>query len=270
MRKLSLVSLAVVAAAALPAAAEAQPRAGHSWGQPGAQRVIVRHGGPQVPGMDQRQFRREFRRFGHGQIVPRFWWGPQFQVRHWQMYGFPQPMPGHRWVRYYDDAYMIDDRGRVRDHRYGLDWDRYGDRWAHDESGIPVYVGDGDFEPGERDYAIVDRYRDRRGHGGWDYSEYQGEAYARHAPACGQRAPGPCGPPAVAYPAPHPYPAPAYGYGYGYGYGCCATVTITETIVETGASHQVVEEIVEEHVVRQRARRRAAPPPRRPIRGERG
>ena len=268
MRKLALVSLAALAAAALPAAAEAQPRAGHSWGQPG-QRVVVRHGGPGVPGMH----RREFRRFERGHVVPQFWWGPQFQVHQWQMYGFPQPMPGHRWIRHYDDAYMIDGRGRVRDHRYGLDWDRYGDSWGYDESGIPVYVGDGDYHPGPPEYDWAEEAYDERG--GWDYAEY--DRGPGHGRGCGPPRPAPCGP----GPYPAPSPAPGYGhpgaygygggYGYGYGYACCATVTITETIVETGgASHMVVEEI-EEEVVRQRVRR--APrraPPRRPIRGERG
>jgi Ni/Co efflux regulator RcnB len=285
MRKLALVSLAALAAAALPAAAEAQPRAGHSWGQGGhqgqrvivrqggqgghqGQRVIVRHGNPGA-GMHHGNRRdvRHIRRFDRGHFVPQFWWGPQFQVQHWQMYGFPQPMPGHRWVRYYDDAYMIDGRGRVREGRYGLDWDRYGDRWGRDESGIPMYVGDGDFHPGARDHDYAEEEYEHRGRrGGWNYSEYG----PGPAPACAPRRRGPCG-----GPAPHPMPGPGHGYGYGYGAGygyvCCATVTITETIVETGGTGYM-EEVVEEEVVRQRVRRpvRRAPPPRRPIRGERG
>jgi Ni/Co efflux regulator RcnB len=278
MRKLALVSLAALAAAALPAAAAAQPRSGHSWGQPG-QRVIVRHGGPQSgphmgPGM-HRDFR-HIRRFNRGHIVPSFWWGPQFQVQHWQMYGFPEPMPGHRWVRYYDDAYMIDGRGRVHEGRYGLDWDRYGDRWGRDDRGIPVYVGDGDWRPEGRDYEWAEEIGEERG--GWDYSEYGGERGPGHG--CEPRRGHPCGGPS--YPAPGPAPAyghgggygAAYGYGGGYGggygYMCCATVTITETIVETGGSSESYE-VVEEEVVRQRARRvHRRPPARRPIRGERG
>ncbi|MEA3041747.1 MAG: hypothetical protein QOC65_1236, partial [Sphingomonadales bacterium] len=212
MRKLALVSLAALAAAALPAAAAAQPRAGHSWGQPG-QRVIVRHGGPQMgPGM-HRDFR-HIRRFDRGHIVPSFWWGPQFQVQHWQMYGFPQPMPGHRWIRYYDDAYMIDGRGRVREGRHGLDWDRYGDRWGRDDRGIPVYVGEGDWRPDRRDYEMAEEMGDERG--GWDYSEYGGGP--DEGPACGHPR-GPCGGGARPMPHPMPYPAPAYGGGYGAGYG---------------------------------------------------
>ncbi|HEX9933479.1 MAG TPA: RcnB family protein [Allosphingosinicella sp.] len=272
MRKLALVSLAALAAAALPAAAQAQPRSGHSWGQPG-QRVIVRHGGDGagMPGMH----RREFRRIDRGHVVPRFWWGPQFHVQHWQMYGFPQPTGGRRWIRYYDDALLIDDRGRVHDGRYGMDWDRYGDRWSHDERGIPAYVGDGDYRPRERDHARAEEYDERRG--GWDYGEYEGGyeggyegAGGHHGGGCEPRRRGPCGAPRG-----HGggYPAPAYGYGYGNGYGYgAATVTITETTVESGGSSYMVEEVIEEEVVRQRARRthRRPAPARRPIRGERG
>jgi len=277
MAKLALLSLAALAAAALPAAAQAQPRSGHSWGDGNrqGQRVIVRHGGPGAGTQhgDRREFR-HIRRFDRGHFVPQFWWGPQFQVNHWQMYGFPQPMPGHRWVRYYDDAYMIDGRGRVHEGRYGLDWDRYGDRWSRDESGIPMYVGDGDWRPGEPEHEWAENAGEHHGRGGgWDYSEYG----PGPAPACAPRRRGPCGGPGR-----YPAPAPAYGYGGGYGggyaygggygYVCCATVTITETIVESGGEGYT-EEVIEEEVVRHRTRRparRAAPPPRRPIRGERG
>jgi hypothetical protein len=238
--------------------------------------VLVRHGGDGpamgTPGMH----RREFRRIERGHAVPRFWWGPQFHVRHWQMYGFPQPMQGRRWIRYYDDALLIDDRGYVHDGRYGMDWDRYGDRWSHDERGIPAYVGDGDWHPRDRDYAMADEHDRRRG-GGWDYAEYEG-ARGHHGQRCGERRRRPCGARGGhggGYPA--PYPAPGYGYGQGYGYGYGygyggATMTITETVVESGGSSYVMEEVIEEEVVRQRARRvhRRPAPVRRPIRGERG
>ena len=276
MRKFALVSLAALAAS-LPVTANAQPRppAGHSWQQPG-RHVLVRQDGR----------RRHVRRFGHvprierGFMLPPFWSGPQFHVQNWQMYGFPQPMAGHRWVRYYDDALLVDRRGMVRDGRYGMDWDRYGDRWGEDDRGIPVYVGDGDYHPGDREYDWADANPPPQG-GGWDYAEYGRDGYRRgHGPGpqgdCAPRHASPCGPVGHV----PSYPAPAYGYGagygYGFGYGCCGTVTITETTVTTGAvTMETYEEVIEEEVV-QRARprrvvRRAPPPPRRrPIRGERG
>jgi Ni/Co efflux regulator RcnB len=310
MRTLALLSLtAAVAAVAIPTAADAQPnvqqraRAGHSWSQP-AQRVIVRQAPGAVAGGAghgmRREFR-EFRRFNRGQVLPSYWAGPQFQVRQWQVYGFPQPMPGYRWVRYYDDAHLVDGGGRIRDSRYGYDWDRYDHRWNRDEHGIPMYAGDGDWRPGDRDYAWAEEADERHEGGGWDYSEY-GDVETAHDGRGGCRdGRGPCGP------RPHgPGPAHGGGYGYGsgqsgygytagqagygasygyggaaYGYGGGGTITITETTVETGgsASSYVVEEVIEEEVVETRARaravrrappRRAAPPPRRPIRGERG
>ena len=272
MRKLALVSIAACAAA-LPLTAQAQPgpAPGHSWREPG-QRVLVHRGGPDM--RHHRGARRDFRhirRIDRGHVVPQFWWGPQFEVQHWQTYGFPQPLPGYRWIRYYDDALMIDRRGRVHDGRYGYDWDRHGDDWDYDDRGIPVYVGRGDYHPDERDYDYAE------GHGGgWDYREY-GDVRGAHYPGCAPAPRGPCGGYAYPAPAPHGY---GYGYqtGYGYqsGYGCCGTVTITETTVTTGgaAATEYYEEIIEEEevVTRPRARRvhRRAPPPRRPIRGERG
>lgn len=297
MKTLALLSLAA-AATAIPTVASAQSRAGHSWGQPGrgaeraAERVVVRHApGPiaRAPGM-HREYR-QFRRIGRGQILPTFWAAPQFHVQHWQGYGFPQPMPGYRWVRYYDDALLVDPRGRVHDSRSDYDWDRYGDRWSRDESGIPMYVGNGDYRPDGRDY----RWAEEADEGGWDYSEY-GDAEHRGGSCGGERRGSPCGGPghgsghgggyahggyrpshsSGGYSSGHSSGGYSSGYsggGYGYGYGG-ATVTITETIVEGGGA-QVIEETVYEEVVETRARaRRAAPrrpaPVRRPIRGERG
>jgi Ni/Co efflux regulator RcnB len=290
MRTLAFLTL-TAAAIAVPTAAWAQPapRAGHSWGQSG-ERVVVRHGpgaaGAHAPGM--RRDHREYRRFGRGQVLPPQWAGPQFHVRQWQSYGFPQPMPGYRWVRYYDDAVLVDRRGRVHDSRESFDWDRYGDRWGRDDRGIPVYVGDGDYRPDGRDYAWAEEADD-----GWDYSEYGDVDDYRGADCGGGRDRGPCGPRGHSRGHGGSYShggsygrggygaESGYGYssgysGYGYGYGG-ATMTITETIVESGGSSgssYVVEEVIEE-VVETRARaRRAAPrraaPVRRPIRGERG
>jgi Ni/Co efflux regulator RcnB len=270
MRKLALVSLAAIAAAAaLPAAASAQPRAPQHQARMGGQ----------AHGVQMHRGNVQHRRFGHvqrfqrGHVVPPVWMGPRFQVRHWQVYGFPAPQPGWRWVRYYDDALLLDHRGRVMDGRYGFDWDRYGDRWDYDDRGAPYYAGDYDDYD---DYADREEYEERyerrgdrhdgprhpRG-GGWDYSEYG---------RCD------CGPgPGPGYPPPPPPPGYGHGYGYGhsgygygYGYGG-ATRTIVETTVETGGTTVIEEEVIEERVVH-RPRRvvRRAPPPRRPIRGERG
>ena len=252
------IQSAAAAAQAMPHAA--RPGAPHAGGMTrgsgaghwsGRGPVVRPHPGPQPhmaghPGM-RREIRREVRnvrhpgairgggsyhrgRFAHvprinrGFVVPQFWWGPQFVVHNWSGYGFQQPFAGARWIRYYDDALLIDRSGRVHDGRYGLDWDRYEDRWSTDGNGIPVYVGDGDFEPEERDYEWAERWD--RGEIQEDYADrYEEEGYAsgpvqQHGPAYG-------------YGLPH-------GYGAAYGTCACGPVVVTETTVTTPA---VVEEV---------------------------
>lgn len=114
-----------------------------------------------------------YRRVDRGFVLPQFWWGPAFHIGNWGAYGLPQPMHGSRWVRYYDDALLIDGYGRVHDGRWGMKWDEYADEWGYDERGIPIYVGNGDFHPDEEDYAWVegqDGYAEGAyGHAGYGY-----------------------------------------------------------------------------------------------------
>jgi Ni/Co efflux regulator RcnB len=258
MRKLSL-SLLAASIALTPSGALAQagrhggPPPGATWrgghvGTPGhGPRMMMRHGGPRGGHHFQRRLHRGF-------IVPQFWWGPQFHINNWQMYGFADPGRDGRWVRYYDDAYLIDGDGRIRDSREGLDWDRYGEEWEMAD-GIPAYRGGRDDRPGDGDHA---RHEEHRGG--------HGEHHGMH----------------------HGGPGYGYGGGYGhtqvygggYGYGMYAYPIVIETVT-TSASGGYSEEIVEEYVSVRRARphRRArcvcraprpAPPPRRPPPGERG
>lgn len=174
-------------------------------------------------------------RFGRGHVVPPQFRGGQFIVHDWRMFGWPAPIPGGRWIRYHDDALLIDGDGRVMDGRYGWDWERRVDRMAHhdDES------WDGDYDRGD-DYGRGDDWDDDgRHHGkggrhgkvdrmvrvyrhGDGYEGDQGDcrrscARVRHLPP------------------PPPHPGYGYGYGgYGYGMGCgCGPVVVTETITTT-------------------------------------
>ena len=271
----------------------AQAMAGHAMpGHPMAGRgpvrevrnVIVRRGAP--PAEIRRELRRVSgyshagaghfemrRRIDRGGFIPPMWMGPQFVISNWGMYGFRQPMPGGRWIRYYDDALMIDRDGRVLDGRYGMDWDRYGDRWD-DRDGVPVYAGDyddyGDYDDGygrDEDWDEGD-YRDGR-HGDHDRVVYR---HGGDDCAGGPRMPRVCG-------APPPPPQAGYGYGYSYG-GCgCGPVVITETttttvpVMETRTYYETVRERVPApRRYRAPARRRMAPPPPPPppYDGERG
>jgi len=254
MKKLALIAAAAGAAALAPSSASAQVFVGH----PGFGGGGFRGGG-----------------FGGGNFFGGFAFGgffhqPQFHVQNWQLYGFVQPQPHQRWIRYYDDAYLVDRRGYIYDHRARVDWDRYGEKWARDQRGIPYYVGRGDYHPDDRDYEYVDA--ERRWGGGWDYSGY--------GSACGR--PQPCGGATYdrGYAPPPPQPvAPAcgthyvcgtssgaYGYsGYGSGYGCgsgCGTMIVTETTITPGEVVEVYEEVVETRYATQPPVRH--PPVRRP------
>jgi Ni/Co efflux regulator RcnB len=228
----------------------------------GGQRIVVRNrGGGQFHG----------RRFPHvtriiqGHRVPNFWFGPQFHVQNWQVYGFGQPMHDRRWIRYYDDALLIDRHGMVHDGRYGVDWDRYEDAWGYDDRGIPAYVGEHEYRGDDEDEAYSDEES-----AGWDTSEYA-ESESHHEEMRGGHAGGghgggyggghggghggPGHPPVMM---PHP------GAGAGaYGYGAATiTETITETFVEAPQTGYI-EEVVEEVVQTRRPRRvRRAPRPR--------
>jgi Ni/Co efflux regulator RcnB len=271
----------VEGAALLPAVAAAQPvpppgahaaGAGHTWRHGGPRAAMPprtrlphsgpRHGAPPHVGAPQHGwvFPSHYRgpRFGHiprlhcGHRMAQFWWGPQFHVRNWQLYGFHQPQPGYRWVRHYDDAYLIDGHGTVMDGRYGLDWDQYGEPWGYD-GGIPQYVGSGDFRPDGSDYAWVEEhgqmgYAEGHGaydYGAYDYGAYQGVTYGGHHQA---------------------------GYGYQPGGYCCGMVTVTTTTVTTApviTRTYVTDEVVETVQTRRRAPARRAPRVA-PVKGERG
>ena len=261
MRKLALIALAA-GAALVPATASAQVMVHHSPG------VTTHSRGSFHGGFHGGMFPHHLQ---PGFVVPPFWFGPQFHVNNWQMYGFTPPPPRHRWVRYYDDAYLIDDGGRIRDARRGLDWDRYGERWDM-EDGIPHYEGRGDFRPGPDDYAWVERNRGRFDEDEYEYADYgpdDGPGYGPPGPPPGY------GPPPGCHPGPQPCGGAAYGgYGYGYGYGVVAYPIVIETTVVSGGCgcccyEEVVEEVVE---VRQRPRHRPRhrPRPAPPPPGERG
>jgi Ni/Co efflux regulator RcnB len=223
------------------------------------QSYVVRRMGPGA-GHDMGGERRhaEYRRIDRGGVVPQRWWGPQVQVRNWRMDGFPQPFAGGRWIRYYDDALLIDGGGRVYDSRPGWNWDRDEDRWSDDDDGVPVYAGDGDDQPRRWDHEYGERYeRGEMGPG----PRVQERVYVQH---------GPMGPP--------PCVSRCGGYGYGAAYLGYGPVLVTETTVteppvveaRTWVSYETVR-VVRHHrrPVRHCFCRVAAPPPP-PGGGERG
>lgn len=89
-------------------------------------------------------------RFRRGHVLPRFWLSPTFFVSNWNSYGFGRPGYGQNWVRYYDDALLVDSSGRIYDTAYDVDWDRY------EHGPVPEYYGDDDDGPDEADLFYED------------------------------------------------------------------------------------------------------------------
>jgi Ni/Co efflux regulator RcnB len=214
-------------------------------------------------------------RVGRGAMVPHGWFGPQFVIRNWGGYGFPQPLDGGRWIRYYDDALLIDRDGRVLDGRYGMDWDRYGDRWDYDDQGVP-YAGDYD-DDDDDDYDRNDDDRDDDMDEGGDRDGHDGYGRGDRTYVHVERRDGRHGGPPMMPPPPPPPPGYGYGHGYGYGYGYGyggGVVIVTETTVTTPPvvelrTHYVTERVRVAPRVRYRPRCVCRPAPR-PRPGERG
>ncbi|MCP3731818.1 RcnB family protein [Sphingomonas sp. MG17] len=151
-----------------------------------------------------------YKRPVRGWTLPSYWFSGGFWISDWTSWGLSSPPYGYNWVRYYDDAVLVDQYGRVWDSVSGVDWDR----------------GDGYYDDGG-EYAEED---DGYGAG------YDAPGYADAPPP----PPGYAPPPPVVYAAPAPgmrcvancYPAPGYGYGY-YGAPVTTTVVIQSAPVVT-------------------------------------
>ncbi|QUT04324.1 RcnB family protein [Sphingobium phenoxybenzoativorans] len=106
------------------------PHATHRWGQ----RVDGRwRGGHDAPGGWA-----AYRRPAYGFALPRYWIQPAYYIADYRAYGLPVPNYGYGWSRYYDDAVLTDQYGRVYDSRSGIDWDRY--EGGYDPDTRPVHV----------------------------------------------------------------------------------------------------------------------------------
>lgn len=110
----------------------------------GNYRMRGNHGMRRMHRGNFRSFHRGTRYFGSGArfytggFVPRYYLAPRYYVINWAHYGLGQPGFGHRWVRHYDDAYLVDQYGRVSDSRYGVGYDGdrdYDERYDDDRGG---------------------------------------------------------------------------------------------------------------------------------------
>ncbi|MDG2534944.1 RcnB family protein [Sphingomonas sp. HITSZ_GF] len=64
----------------------------------------------------------KYRRMGRGGHLPSYWMGSGFRIPDYLSWGLAAPPYGYFWVRYYDDAVLVDDRGGVWDSVSGISW----------------------------------------------------------------------------------------------------------------------------------------------------
>jgi Ni/Co efflux regulator RcnB len=163
-----------------------------------------------------------YSRVKRGKRIPNYWLSSNFTIGDWQLYGLMTPPAGYYWTRYYNDALLVDRYGVVYDGAYDLDWDRYDDGYAYEDSS--GYASGSNF--GNPAPAFGADY-DAPGYGG-NSSYYEQRADYRAVP-----------PPALA-------PNIAYRGGYAGTYytppgttttivipGATTTTTTTEYITET-------------------------------------
>lgn len=63
-----------------------------------------------------------YRRLHRGGRLPGFWMGADYRVDDYLSFGLAAPPPGYSWVRYYDDAVLVDREGSVWDSVDGIGW----------------------------------------------------------------------------------------------------------------------------------------------------
>ena len=202
------------------------------------------HGGFEAPGGWS-----AYRRLGRGHRLPNYWMGQGFRIPDYLAFGLAAPPPGYFWVRYYDDAVLVDGMGEVWDSVGGVAWTG-GD--YSEEVGAPYVQPIVPVDP--------DVY--------YDSAPYPQE-YAPPPPVA--MAPPPprvvvAPPPVIAAPPPPPpavqvrtYPPATYGYGYGYDYAASSyqagayyygapTTTVVVTTAPVVTTTTVVEEVIEDVV----------------------
>lgn len=190
------------------------------------------YGGSQAPGGWG-----AYRRLGRGHHMPQYWLGGSFGIPDYLSYGLSAPPRGYRWVRYYDDAVLIDDRGSVWDSVGGIAWGGAGASYGGSHSNSSSYsyssVGVQQVDPNayygqQQQYPVQPGYGAQQGYGAGYGSSY-GSSYQQGS----------------------------------YYYGAPTTSSSVIVIPTTTTTTIVEEEIIEEEVVTTRYVRAA---PRRTVR----
>ena len=205
-----------------------------------------------------------YRRMGRGQRLPSYWLRSDFRIPDYLSFGLAAPPRGYFWVRYYDDAVLVDDRGDVWDSVGGIGWGGSGVYANGSHSWSESYSSAG-VQPQRPPIQSID-----------PNAYYDAPGYAYDAPIPAPQVYGP--PPVYAAPPPPPVQVmPAspqqgayYGgtfYGgnayqssgssyyasgnttYAYGGGAGTTTTVVITPAPTVTTTVIEEEVVEEQVV---------------------
>lgn len=71
-----------------------------------------------------------YRRPSRGWKLPSYWYSPNFFISDYARYRLAVPPAGYVWVRYYNDAVLIDSRRRVADCVPGIAWAQFDDAAA--------------------------------------------------------------------------------------------------------------------------------------------
>lgn len=193
-----------------------------------------------------------YRRLGRGHHMPDYWLRGGFGIADYLNFGLAAPPRGYHWVRYYDDAVLVDDRGDVWDSVGGIGWDG------------GAYAGNG----------YSESYSYSSSNGGYDQpirpvdpNPYYGQQqYYEQQYQGGYAPPVAVAPPMVVAPPPAVMAPPPAQYGYGAGYGSSyqagsyyygAPTSTTVMVIPTTTTTTVVEETIE--TVATRSYVRAAP-----------
>lgn len=198
-----------------------------------------------------------YRRLHRGGRLPGYWMGADYRVDDYLSFGLAAPPPGYSWVRYYDDAVLVDREGSVWDSIDGIGWGGpvavasadagYARADSRAGAGYPPpriepvdpqdYYDDGpppppfDAPPPPRRHDDVERY---------------------HGPYPGGYAPPVAPPPVVQFAPPPPCPQVCAGYsgmtwqnGAWVGnYGPGTTVVVIPGAVTTTTTTEYVERVV--------------------------
>lgn len=62
-----------------------------------------------------------YRRWAYGDVLPSFFWARDYWITSWWMFDLPIPPYGYEWVRYGDDALLVNvDNGQILQVEYGV------------------------------------------------------------------------------------------------------------------------------------------------------